>query len=102
MPDMLKALVVFILSLIVVVGYTWGVFLVLNGRVDTAADPQKALMIGQALGNLQGMASVILSYYFGTTQGNKDKDKTVTEAISKLPVSPVTQTTVSATSTTGA
>jgi len=95
--DIVKTITIFILSMLVVGGYIYDIYLVLNGKVDTAADPQKALMVGQALGNLQGMASIILAFYFGTTQGNKDKDKLTSDVISKLPTSPSIQTTTTTT-----
>lgn len=99
-PEAVKSLTVFILSLVVVGGYIWDVYMVLDGKVETAADPQKSLMVGQPLGNLQGMASIILAFYFGTTQGSKDKDKITSDAISKLAPAPSTQT-IAATVTTG-
>ena len=89
----LKAITVFLLANLVVGGYVWDIYMVLNGKVDAASDPQKSLMIGQALGNLQGMASIILAFYFGTTQGSKDKDKITEAAISKLPSHPQQATT---------
>lgn len=95
----LKSIAVFLLSFLVVGGYVWDIYMVLNGKVDTASDPQKSLMVGQALGNLQGMASIILAFYFGTTKGSEDKNTALSAAVDKIPSVPSTQTTISTTTT---
>lgn len=79
----MKNLTLLILAIIIVSGYLVDVYLVLGGKVDTA-DPNKLLMIGQAVGGLQAMAMMVASYFFGTTKGSEDKNTAMNEAISKI------------------
>lgn len=96
----MKNITVLLLSLIIVAGYLLDVGLVLSEHVDTT-DPNKLLMIGQAVGGLQAMAMMVASYYFGTTKGSEDKNAAVSDVIAKLPASPVTTATASVTTTKG-
>ena len=79
----MKNLTLLLLSLLIVSGYLLDVYLVLGGHVETA-DPNKLLMIGQAVGGMQAMAMVVTSYFFGTTKGSEDKNSTLTDAVSKI------------------
>lgn len=81
---MSKLVTLLILSLVIISGYITNCFFVLDGKVSTA-DPNQLLLIGQINGGLQGMAMVIVSYFFGSTKGSEDKNDLVSDAISKMP-----------------
>lgn len=95
---MSKNITLLFLSFIITVGYVICTFFVLSGRVETS-DPNHLLMIGQALGGIQAMTGVVVSFYFGTTKGSEEKNAAVSDAISKFPVAPSVKT-VEATVTT--
>jgi hypothetical protein len=73
MIDRSKALAIFLLSMLVVGGFIFDVYMVLSGKLDTT-DAIKMTLIGNVMGQLQGMASLVLAYYFGNTKSSSDKD----------------------------
>lgn len=94
---MTRNLTLLLIALLIVSGYLFDVYLVLSGKIQTT-DPNQLLMIGQAVGGLQGMAMVVVGYFFGTTKGSEEKTAAVSDAISKLPSVP-SSTTISTTTT---
>lgn len=95
---MSKNIALLFLAFIITSGYIICTIFVLSGRVETS-DPNHLLMIGQALGGIQGMAGMVISYFFGTTKGSEEKNSATSDLIAKLPVAPSTKT-VEATITT--
>jgi hypothetical protein len=73
MVDRSKALAIFLLSMLVVGGFIFDVYMVLSGKLDTT-DAIKMTLIGNVMGQLQGMASLVLAYYFGNTKSSTEKD----------------------------
>lgn len=93
---MFKDIAVFILSLVILNAFFVATYFIFSGSVKTQ-DPQMLLLIGTAFGNVSTLAGGVVAYWFGTTKGSADKDRTTFEAVNKLPVSP--SATVSATVT---
>lgn len=73
LSSLFKSIAVFLLSILVVGGFVFDVYIVLSGKLDTS-DPIKMALTGNVMGQLQGMASLILAFYFGNTKNSSDKD----------------------------
>lgn len=97
MVDM-KNLALFALSILIITGYLFDAYLVLSGKVATS-DPNQMLMIGNVIGGIQGMATTVAAFYFGSNKGSDDKNTAITNMTAKLPVQP-NVTTVEAKATT--
>ena len=72
----LKSAALFLLSLLVVGGFIFDVYMVLEGKIETN-DSIKMALVGNVMGQLQGMASLVLAYYFGNTKNSVDKDAAI-------------------------
>ncbi|MBZ5673724.1 MAG: hypothetical protein LAP61_05700 [Acidobacteriia bacterium] len=92
MIDRSKALAIFLLSMLVVGGFIFDVYMVLSGKLDTT-DAIKMTLIGNVMGQLQGMASLVLAYYFGNTKSSSDKDTAMVNmaAVTAGTASPLSQ-----------
>jgi hypothetical protein len=92
MNDVIKS----ILGLIVICGFMADAYLILSGKMDLT-DPSRASLIGQVIGYIQGIASSVVIYYFGSTKDSADKNVTIATAVDKIPSLPSTQTTTTTT-----
>lgn len=63
-----------ILAAVVVIGFLWALFYVLSGRVRTMTDPTVMGMIGTLIGYVSSKADMVVSYYFGSSAGSRDKN----------------------------
>ncbi len=63
-----------ILAGVIVFGFLWAVFYVLSGRIQGLKDPTTVGLVGTLIGYVSAKADQIVSYYFGSSSGSRDKD----------------------------
>lgn len=68
-----------VLAAVVLVGFLYCIYAVLNGKVVGLADPLVAGMVGTLIGYASAKADQVVSYYFGSSASSKAKDKTLSD-----------------------
>jgi hypothetical protein len=63
-----------ILAGVIVFGFLWSVWFVLSGRVQGLKDPTTVGMVGTLIGYVSAKADQVVSYFFGSSSGSRDKD----------------------------
>lgn len=74
----MKEFVLAVLSVIILSGFFASSYTVLTGNIKTN-DPNILLLIGTIIGNISSMGMVVVGYWYGTTKGSADKDKTIAD-----------------------
>jgi hypothetical protein len=64
--------------------FIWAVWAVLSGYVQGLTDPSVVGIIGTLIGYVSAKADQVVSYYFGSSSGSKEKTQAMTEAMSKV------------------
>jgi len=64
--------------------FIWSVWAVLSGYVQGMTDPAIVGIIGTLIGYVSAKADQVVSYYFGSSAGSKEKTQAMTEAMSKV------------------
>lgn len=64
-----------ILAGVIVFGFLWAVYYVLSGRIQGLKDPTTVGLVGTLIGYVSAKADQIVSYYFGSSSGSRDKDQ---------------------------
>lgn len=72
----MKDVVIFILSILLILGFMADSYMVLYGQIK-ATDPNMLLLIGNISGGWQSLAIGVSAYWFGTTKSSADKDKII-------------------------
>ena len=72
----MKEFILSLLSFFILAGFFFSSYTVLTGSIKTT-DANMLLLIGTVLGNISSMAMVVVGYWYGTTKGSGDKDKTI-------------------------
>jgi hypothetical protein len=64
--------------------FIWSVWAVLSGYVQGLTDPAIVGIIGTLIGYVSAKADQVVSYYFGSSSGSKDKTQAMSDALSKV------------------
>jgi len=64
--------------------FIWSVWAVLSGYVQGLTDPSIVGIIGTLIGYVSAKADQVVSYYFGSSSGSKDKTAAMSDALSKV------------------
>lgn len=64
--------------------FIWSVWAVLSGYVQGLTDPAVVGIIGTLIGYVSAKADQVVSYYFGSSSGSKDKTAAMSDALSKV------------------
>jgi len=64
--------------------FIWSVWAVLSGYVQGMTDPAIVGIIGTLIGYVSAKADQVVSYYFGSSAGSKEKTQAMTDAMSKV------------------
>lgn len=62
-----------VLAGVIVAGFLGTVYYVLSGRVEGLKDPMVAGLVGTLIGYVSAKADQVISYYFGSSAGSKEK-----------------------------
>lgn len=65
------------LGTLIIAGFLTCVYAVLAGYVDGLKDPLTAGLVGTLIGYVSAKADQVVSYYFGSSKGSRDKDITI-------------------------
>lgn len=77
----MKEIVLGTLSFFILAGFFASSYVVLTGNIKTS-DPNMLLLIGTVIGNISSMGMVVVGYWYGTSKGSSDKDKTISNMAS--------------------
>ena len=69
-----------VIATIVIAGFFYTVWMVLTGSLDIQ-DANKAVLIGTIIGYVSSKADTVLSFFFGSTQGSRDKTTELSSAL---------------------
>lgn len=64
--------------------FIWSVWAVLSGYVQGLTDPAIVGIIGTLIGYVSAKADQVVSYYFGSSSGSRDKTQAMSDALSKV------------------
>jgi hypothetical protein len=64
--------------------FIWSVWAVLSGYVQGMTDPAIVGIIGTLIGYVSAKADQVVSYYFGSSSGSKEKTAAMSDALSKV------------------
>ena len=64
-----------VLAGVIVFGFLMTVYMVLSGYVEGLKDPVAAGLIGTLIGYVSAKADQVVSYYFGSSAGSKEKNE---------------------------
>jgi hypothetical protein len=64
--------------------FIWAVWAVLSGYVRGLTDPAVVGIIGTLIGYVSAKADQVVSYYFGSSSGSKEKTQAMSDALSKV------------------
>jgi hypothetical protein len=64
--------------------FIWAVWAVLSGYVQGLTDPSIVGIIGTLIGYVSAKADQVVSYYFGSSSGSKEKTAAMSDALSKV------------------
>jgi len=64
--------------------FIWSVWAVLSGYVQGMSDPAIVGIIGTLIGYVSAKADQVVSYYFGSSSGSKEKTQAMSDALSKV------------------
>jgi len=64
--------------------FIWSVWAVLSGYVQGLTDPAVVGIIGTLIGYVSAKADQVVSYYFGSSSGSKEKTAAMSDALSKV------------------
>jgi hypothetical protein len=64
--------------------FIWAVWAVLSGYVQGMSDPAIVGIIGTLIGYVSAKADQVVSYYFGSSSGSKEKTAAMSDALSKV------------------
>lgn len=62
-----------VLAFVIVGGFLGAMFAILTGAVEGLKDPLTAALVGSVVGYVSAKADQVVSYYFGSSSGSKDK-----------------------------
>lgn len=65
------------LGTLIIAGFLTCVYAVLAGYVDGLKDPVTSALVGTLIGYVSAKADQVVSYYFGSSKGSRDKDVTI-------------------------
>ena len=69
-----------VLAAVIIIGFLMMVWYVLSGQVAMLKDPIAAGMIGTLIGYVSAKADQVVSYYFGSSAGSRDKTSLLAQA----------------------
>jgi hypothetical protein len=69
---------------ITLLAFIWSVWAVLSGYVQGMTDPSIVGIIGTLIGYVSAKADQVVSYYFGSSSGSKEKTQAMSDALSKV------------------
>ena len=64
--------------------FIWSVWAILSGYVQGLTDPAIVGIIGTLIGYVSAKADQVVSYYFGSSSGSRDKTQAMSDALSKV------------------
>jgi hypothetical protein len=73
-----------IIGSVTLLAFIWSVWAVLSGYVQGMSDPAIVGIIGTLIGYVSAKADQVVSYYFGSSSGSKDKTAAMSDALSKV------------------
>lgn len=92
---MVESVLKWSLSLLVLAGFFYLGFYIVSGQVKTS-DANMLLLIGSVFGAASTYTGIVINYQFGSTKASADKDKTISNMVANIPVSPSTVVTTTA------
>jgi translation elongation factor EF-1beta len=65
------------LATLIIAGFFGSVYAVFAGFVEGLKDPLTSTLVGTLIGYVSAKADQVVSYYFGSSKGSRDKDLTI-------------------------
>lgn len=62
-----------VLALVIIGGFLGAMYAVLTGAVEGLKDPITSALVGSVIGYVSAKADQVVSYYFGSSSGSRDK-----------------------------
>lgn len=91
MQEILKTIVMALLSLFIVAGFFYNSYFIMSGQAHTS-DSQMLLLMGTVNGAMAALSGQVCSYWFGSSKSSGDKDKAVNDSLAKIPTATITAT----------
>jgi len=73
-----------VIGALTLLAFIWSVWAVLSGYVQGMSDPAIVGIIGTLIGYVSAKADQVVSYYFGSSSGSKEKTQAMSDALSKV------------------
>lgn len=78
-----------IIAFLIIFGFLFAVWAVMQGSVPNLRDPTTATMVGAVIGYLSAKADQIVSYYFGSSAGSAQKTGQIEKLLAAYPTAAI-------------